>query len=65
MRYFNIQLYIFLIIIWSVFFVWEYQIQEMGSSMLNQIIRYDLMILPILLFITVYTLYNIYKSQKN
>lgn len=40
--------------VWSIFILWEFQIQRMAESLLTQIIRFDLMILPILLLFTGY-----------
>ncbi len=48
--------------IWSIFILWEYQIHELTESLLSQIIRYDLLILPILVL---FTAYAVYEKRKN
>ncbi len=50
--------------IWSIFILWEFQLQEMTESLLSQIVRYDLLILPILLLFTGYVLYENRKNRK-
>lgn len=54
---------VYLTVIWSAYFLWEFQVQEWATSGDGQIIRYDLIILPILLIITGYSVYTFIKKQ--
>lgn len=56
--------WILLVGIWTIFILWELQIQIMTESLLSQIVRYDLLILPILLLVTGYALYENRKNRK-
>ncbi len=56
--------WILLVGIWTIFILWELQIQIMTESLLSQIVRYDLLILPILLLFTGYALYENRKNRK-
>ena len=50
------EVWIFLILLWGIFLVWEYQILNLPDSVEENGIRYDLLVLPILVFSTVYIL---------
>jgi len=50
---------------WGVFILWELQIQSMTESLVAQIVRYDLLILPILLLFTVYACYENRKKRNS
>jgi len=50
--------------IWSIFILWEIQIQTMAESLLIHVIRFDLFVLPILLFFTGYAVYEKRKNRK-
>jgi len=50
---------------WGIFILWELQIQSMTESLLSQIVRYDLLVLPILLLFTVYVYYENRKNRKS
>lgn len=49
---------------WGIFMLWELQIQSMSESLVSQIIRYDLLVLPILLLFTAYTCYANRKKRN-
>lgn len=59
------QQWIFLCIIWCLFLVWEFQLQRLPSLDESYEIRYDLMVLPLLLAITGYVLYSQLKINRN
>ena len=58
------RLLIFLFIIWVIFIIWELDIQQLKASLQASIVRFDLMVLPVLLFVTAYAIYNIFKNEK-
>tara|TARA_R110002167_G_scaffold76032_4_gene211952 strand:+ start:571 stop:777 length:207 start_codon:yes stop_codon:yes gene_type:complete len=60
----NKKLYIFLILIWSGFILWEYSIQNTSNVQSEYMIRFDLIILPILLLFTGYAIFQIARKQK-
>ncbi len=58
------RLFIFLIIIWSIFIVGQLKIYEITTTLQSSSFRFDLLLLPILLFVTGYAIYNIMKNEK-
>lgn len=58
------EVWVFLTILWGMFAVWEYQIVNLSSDTKDNSIRYDLLILPILLFITIYAVYTQKKNKR-
>ncbi|WP_373517723.1 hypothetical protein [Pricia sp.] len=58
------QQWIFLIFIWCTFLLWEFQLQTLPSFDQNYEVRYDLMVLPVLLLITGYILYSQVKTNR-
>lgn len=58
------QLLIFLIIIWTIFIIWEFEIQKLTDEIQTYIVRFDLIVLPVLLFVTGYAIHNVLKNEK-
>lgn len=63
----NKQFFVLLISIWLVFIIWEIDIQMLPVSIQTSMVRFDLLVLPVLLLVTGYAIYNILKNknQKN
>ncbi len=60
----NKTLWIFLVVLWSSFAVWEYQVQQWMLSQSDYMVRYDLIILPILSLFTIYAIYGMRNKRK-
>lgn len=55
---------LFLIFIWSLFLLWEYQIQGLSITDKDELVRYDLMVLPVLVVVSAYTLYSLLSADR-
>lgn len=55
----------FLLIIWCLFFLGGYYLDTLPKSELSDEIRYDLLVLPILLLVSVYLIYEQIRSCQN
>ncbi len=60
----NKYLTLFLLLLWNCFMAWEYTIQNTLNHVQYPIVRYDLLILPILVFFTGYVVYVLIKKKE-
>jgi len=58
-------LLIFLILLWSIFIMWELDVQHSIESYRDHILRFDLVFLPILILFTIYVVYVLIRNQKS
>lgn len=63
MKSFDKQMIILLVIGWILFFLWENTIQNYPEYVLRELVRYDLMALPTLLFFTTYAVWYYIKRK--
>nr|WP_299345262.1 hypothetical protein [Allomuricauda sp.] len=62
MDFFKYVCWVCLVIIWSCFILWEVQIQAWLEINPAFVVRYDLMLLPLLLVVSFYVLYVTLKK---
>ena len=65
MRSFNKGIILLLVLIWSLFFAYELEMQSAIKAYPDAMIRIDLILLPILIFLTGYIVYTLIKEKNS